>query len=258
MEENVQESGDMTLEEALAVYNNPSLESLPNEEWAFISDYPNYMISNLGRVKKNAYVHYHKDGRVFHYKSVIKKQTVKEDGYMVVRLFNEDELGHSEGRMEKTHRLIAKAFIPNPQNKPFIDHINTVRHDNRIENLRWCTKSENSNNPITLERTKELSRKRWLDEKQVEHARKMSKIKFSDPIFMEKFKKRMNDADVKDKMRKTSCCKKVEVIKDGAIIGQWFSANECERQTGIAQALISRWCLSGKTNKKGEFWRYAE
>lgn len=245
----------MTIEQALGIYNNPSIEKLEGEEWRTIVDYPNYEVSNLGRVRKKAYVHYHKDGRIFHNKSRIKKQVVK-DGYLEVNLFNENTLGSSKGRLEKTHRLIAIAFIPNPENKPFIDHINTVRHDNRIENLRWCTASENQNNPLTVEKTKELSRKRWLDPKQVEHARMMSKKLFSSKEFVERFKKRMNDDDVKEKLRRSSCCKKVQVTKNGEIVGEWFSANECVRQTGIAQALISRWCLSGKPNKKGEFWRY--
>lgn len=44
------------------------------------------------------------------------------------------------------HRIIAKYFVPNPENKPFVDHINRNTHDNRAENLRWVTHKENMNN----------------------------------------------------------------------------------------------------------------
>jgi hypothetical protein len=61
------------------------------------------------------------------------------------------------------HRVVADAFIPNPEHKKYIDHINTVKTDNRVENLRWCTNSENSLNPITNKRRKHVAKKIAFD-----------------------------------------------------------------------------------------------
>ena len=58
------------------------------------------------------------------------------------------------------HRAVAELFVPNPDNKPCVDHINGNPLDNRAINLRWCTISENNKNPISLERR----RKTWKSE----------------------------------------------------------------------------------------------
>lgn len=57
---------------------------------------------------------------------------------------------NGQTKTARVHRLVALSFIPNPDNKKYIDHINTIRTDNRVENLRWCTMLENNINPLTL------------------------------------------------------------------------------------------------------------
>ena len=65
------------------------------------------------------------------------KESIMNNGYYCVRL---------NGVLNYKHRLIAKQFIPNPENLPCIDHINHQRIDNHISNLRWCSISDNNKN----------------------------------------------------------------------------------------------------------------
>ena len=58
------------------------------------------------------------------------------------------------------HRAVAELFIPNPDNKPFVDHINTDRYDNRACNLQWVTQKENCNNTLTKKHIGESSKGR--------------------------------------------------------------------------------------------------
>lgn len=88
-------------------------------------------------------------GKVYSLKSnKILSQSINIHGYYMVYLCREG----GKTIAKQLHRLIAEAFIPNPENKPCIDHINSIRTDNRIENLRWCTYKENNNNPIFKEK----------------------------------------------------------------------------------------------------------
>lgn len=84
-----------------------------------------YQVSDQSRVRNT------KTGRIL-------KTGVFEEGYEQVRFFVD-----GDKPTKKVHRLVAEAFIPNPLNLPFVNHINSIRHDNRIENLEWCTAQHN-------------------------------------------------------------------------------------------------------------------
>ena len=68
-----------------------------------------------------------------------KYQSVNRDGYKVVGLWK-----NNKSTAKTVHRLIALAFLPNPENKPCVNHINGDKQDNRLENLEWATYSENT------------------------------------------------------------------------------------------------------------------
>lgn len=110
------------------------------EIWKDIEGYEGkYQVSNLGNVKS---INYNRTG-----KEKLLRPMKLRNGYLIVRLCVNNKV-----KAYLTHRLVAQAFIENPGNRPCLDHINTIRTDNRADNLRWCTYKENNNNPITLER----------------------------------------------------------------------------------------------------------
>ena len=107
------------------------------EIWKPVAGYEGlYKVSNLGKVKA---IKWHRGNE----EKEIKPYTTYK-GYLRLRLCK-----NGKGKQFQIHRLVAEAFIPNPENKPYIDHINTDRTDNRVENLRWVTNKENCNNPIS-------------------------------------------------------------------------------------------------------------
>jgi hypothetical protein len=100
------------------------------EEWRKINNFPDYEVSSLGRVKSLK-------------RGTEKVMTLKNHykGYKYIK-FCQD----GKQICKKVHRLVAEAFIPNLEEKREVDHINHIKDDNRVENLRWATASENQVN----------------------------------------------------------------------------------------------------------------
>ena len=90
------------------------------EEWRLVKGTDDYWISNYARFRRN---------------NKILKQSPDKDGYLTCNI------GHKRMR---TSRLVAQAFVPNPFNKPIVDHIDGCKQNNLPSNLRWVTRSENT------------------------------------------------------------------------------------------------------------------
>lgn len=123
-------------------------EEKVQEQWKAIEGFQ-YEVSTCGNVRRM-----NSNKRI--------KGSVTNGGYVIITLTNE------EGQKRfQLHRLVAEAFIPNPEKKPQVDHIDCDRLNNNVTNLRWVTAKENANNPITLERVRKARLKRVVEDQNI-------------------------------------------------------------------------------------------
>lgn len=107
------------------------------ELWKDIKDYEGlYQVSNWGRVKS-----------LWFRKEKILIAVGDTKGYLKVCLCK-----NGKKKTFKVHRLVAEAFIPNPENFPYINHKDEVKTNNRVDNLEWCTSEYNNNYGTRIER----------------------------------------------------------------------------------------------------------
>lgn len=122
----------------LLMNENLILRNAP-EYWCDVNGYEGiYQVSNLGNVRSLDRVITRKNGKKLAIKGQLMKLHLDHRGYLRLNLRH---LGKDKN--SKIHRLVAQAFLPNPHNKPQVNHLNGDKLDNNVCNLEWCTQNEN-------------------------------------------------------------------------------------------------------------------
>lgn len=170
-----------------------------------VKDFDGYYVTDGGLVYAR---NYKRTGRI---KRLIAQ--TNEKGYFIVGLAKYGKTIH-----KKVHRLVAESFIPNPENKPQVNHIDGDKTNNCVKNLEWCTNGENQTHRHSVLKQPGV----WLNKCGKEHHS-------SKPVYQ---------------------------IKDSVIIAEFGSICEAGRKTGIARTAISLCCLGKRGIAGGFCWSY--
>lgn len=107
-------------------------------EWRPVKGFEEYAVSNTGLVMRNGYIVTTPAGGSYYAEPRLLTPQVIKFGYLRVGFHT------TRGRKNfLVHQLVAKAFIPNPQNKPSVNHLDGDKFNNNVSNLEWCTQQEN-------------------------------------------------------------------------------------------------------------------
>lgn len=184
------------------------------EIWKSIDGFEGYYeVSNTGRVRSVERQVSPKQKR----KGGERVVSFGKNGYAGLMLYRDGNIS----KKQLVHRAVAKAFIPNPENKPHVNHINSIRNDNRVENLEWCTSSENRIHGIKYGNVKTMSF--WTGKKGKNHP--LSKVI-------------------------------VQKTLEGEIIAEYYGSYEAQQATGIRRECIVGVCAGKFKTLKGYKWEY--
>lgn len=183
------------------------------EEWKDIAGYEGlYQVSNLGRVRSLP----RKDPRGHQLKGKYLKPGTGTNGYLFVVLSKNGIVSTND-----IHRLVAQAFIDNPNNLPFVNHKDEVKTNNQVENLEWCTPKYNVNYGGCCQRISESRKGQRLSAETIEKIRRKN-------------------------MKRVLC------VETGKVFDSIKSAEAATNATTICNALKGRIETAG-----GYHWRYA-
>lgn len=252
-----------------------SLGSLKGEEWRDIVGYEGlYQVSNLGRVKSLDRIVHHKANNYYKvdFDRLVKGKIIRQclsNGYMVLDLCKNGEI-----KNHIVHRLVAIAFIENPNKYPVVNHKDECRSNNRVENLEWCTQKYN-NEYSNTQKIASSSRKIaiWQFDKDFNFIKEYDSaadaerelgfchINISECCrgeaksykgFIWKLKGEY-PITTKRKVRKDSISVSM-VSVSGDIIKTFSSTGEAKKETGRCHNYIYKMAKTGKIDKNGYKW----
>lgn len=244
-----------------------------NEIWKKVAVNSDYEVSNMGNIRS------HKHGKTRMLKPFrrggLKKDEQNRGGYLSVRL-----LDNGTEHDFAVHRLVAMAFIPNPDNLPIVNHKNGIRNDNRVENLEWCNNSYNIwhsynvlNNSNGIERAVtqyDVKGKFICKHDSISNAEKETGVNSSsiaEVCRKNTYRKTAggfiwryaDDEDVEIKYEKMSPV--VQISKYGEKIRTFNSVNDAASEVGVSIGGVSGVCLKrarGYNYAGGYIWRYKD
>jgi hypothetical protein len=211
------------------------------EEWKKVEGFPNYSVSNLGRVrndKKN-------------------KLLILNDskGYMRVTLYHD-----GLSRRTLVHRLVATAFIPNPDNKPQVNHIDGNKKNNCVTNLEWVTAQENVIHSFKVlgRVASEVQRKAVADSNRhrviTDSTREKISKRLKGRVVSEETRTKLSLAHKGKRQGSNSpLSKKVMCFETGEVFG---CLSDASKATQISVSGISQACTGKIPHIKGTHWKY--
>lgn len=188
---------------------------MENEIWKEIPFLKDYEVSNLGRILKHNYA-YTKETKI------VKLSTYKF-GYKYFTANN---------KKYTVHRLVAQAFIPNPNDYPIINHVDNNPSNNRVENLEWCTYKHN-----------------------MEHCLKCGRFEEAKKKISRANKGKNNPGTIKN-LAEINSKKVMQYDLNGIFVKEWSKIKDAEKELGILATSITKNCKHKCKMAGGFIWRY--
>lgn len=207
-----------------------------------------YQVSNLGNIRSldRNIPNYSLNGRLL--KGRLRKPLIIKGKYISINLADKKTARFTRNSV---HRFVAEAFIENPYNKPCVNHKDGNKHNNKAENLEWCTYEENNKHARETGLLKPV--------KMSEELKKRLSIINKGGKNLKEWQKNNKEKIIKNALAASlSQVKKVnQMDKNMVFIKQWSSIMEASRATNASASCIVK-CAKGKLNTSGGYkWQYA-